>query len=100
MSRDEIEALVARRQLAWDAHDAHALAQDHAEDVVKSPLGGGATAGREAIERLYTTSFRAFTVGWIGVGLRMEIRDASRRIGTSPVQRIARHDESAPGILG
>lgn len=28
-------------------------------------------------------------VGWIGVGLRMEIRDASRRIVTSPVRRIA-----------
>ena len=62
MSRDEIEALVTRRQLAWDAHDAHALTQDHAEDgVVESPLAGGATAGREAIERLYATYFRAFT---------------------------------------
>jgi hypothetical protein len=28
-------------------------------------------------------------VGWIGVGLRMEIRDASRRIVTSPVRQIA-----------
>ena len=28
-------------------------------------------------------------VGWIGVGLRMEIRDASRRIVTSPVRHIA-----------
>lgn len=37
-------------------------------------------------------------IGWIGVGLRMEIRDESRRIVTSPVQRIARHDESVPGI--
>jgi steroid delta-isomerase-like uncharacterized protein len=62
MSRDEIEAWVARRQLAWDAHDAHALTQDHADDcVVDSPLGGGATKGREAIERLYATYFRAFT---------------------------------------
>ncbi len=62
MSRDEIEALVARRQLAWDAHDAHALTEDHADDcVVESPLGGGPTKGREAIERLYATYFRAFT---------------------------------------
>jgi steroid delta-isomerase-like uncharacterized protein len=62
MSRDEIEALVTRRQRAWDARDAHALAQDHAEDcVVDSPLGGGATTGREAVERLYATYFRAFT---------------------------------------
>jgi hypothetical protein len=27
-------------------------------------------------------------VGWIGVGLRMEIRDESRRIVTSPVRHI------------
>jgi steroid delta-isomerase-like uncharacterized protein len=70
MSRDEIEALMARRQLAWDTGDAHALTQDHAEDcVVESPLGGGATMGREAIERLYVTYFRAFT------DLKMERRD-------------------------
>ena len=31
-------------------------------------------------------------VGWIGVGLRMEIRDASRRIVTSPVRHIATED--------
>jgi hypothetical protein len=31
-------------------------------------------------------------VGWIGVGLRMEIRDASRRIVTSPVRHIAASD--------
>lgn len=31
-------------------------------------------------------------VGWIGVGLRMEIRDASRRIVTSPVRHIATGD--------
>lgn len=62
MSRDEIEALVARRQLAWDAHDARALTEDHTDDcVVESPLGGGPTRGHEAIERLYATYFRAFT---------------------------------------
>jgi hypothetical protein len=36
-------------------------------------------------------------VGWIGVGLRMEIRDASRRIVTSPVRRIAT-DEVPPVV--
>jgi hypothetical protein len=30
-------------------------------------------------------------IGWIGVGLRMEIRVADRRIVTSPVRSIARH---------
>lgn len=37
-------------------------------------------------------------MGWIGVGLRMEIRDESRRIVTSPVRRIAWHDEAIPGV--
>jgi|ERR1043166_4042882 hypothetical protein len=30
-------------------------------------------------------------IGWIGIGLRMEIRVADRRIVTSPVHSIARH---------
>ena len=62
MSRDEIEALIDRRQRAWNARDAHALALDHAEDgAVESPLAGGSATGREAIEKLYATYFRAFT---------------------------------------
>ena len=62
MSRDEIEAFIDRRQRAWDARDAHALALDHSEDgVVESPLAGGSATGRDAIERLYATYFRAFT---------------------------------------
>jgi hypothetical protein len=36
-------------------------------------------------------------VGWIGVGLRMEIRDASRRIVTSPVRQIATED--VPSVI-
>lgn len=61
MSRDEIEAFIDRRLRAWNARDAHALALDHTEDgVVESPLAGGNTTGREAIERLYATYFRAF----------------------------------------
>ena len=31
-------------------------------------------------------------VGWIGIGLRMEIRDSSRRIVTSPVRHILTGD--------
>ena len=62
MSRDEIEAFVDRRLRAWNARDARALALDHSEDgVVESPLAGGNASGREAIERLYATYFRAFT---------------------------------------
>lgn len=70
MSRDEIEALIDRRGLAWNARDAHALTLDHSEDgVVESPLAGGTCQGREAIEKLYATYFRAFT------DLKLEKRD-------------------------
>ncbi len=62
MSRDEIEELIDRRAGAWDGRDAAALTLDHSEDcVVESPLAGGTCQGREAIERLYATYFRAFT---------------------------------------
>jgi steroid delta-isomerase-like uncharacterized protein len=62
MTRDDIVALFARRQQAWDRLDAAALAADHTDNsVVDSPLAGGTATGREAIERLYTTYFGAFT---------------------------------------
>jgi steroid delta-isomerase-like uncharacterized protein len=62
MSRDQIEALVERRIRAWNARDARALTNDHAPDcVVDSPLAGGPTRGRDAIEHVYSTYFRAFT---------------------------------------
>lgn len=62
MTRDEIVALFTRRQQAWDRLDAAALASDHTDDsIVDSPLAGGTATGREAIERLYTTYFGAFT---------------------------------------
>ena len=62
MTRSEIEALLERRQHAWEQLDATALAADHADEaVVESPLGGGTVKGRERIEALYATYFRAFT---------------------------------------
>lgn len=62
MTRQDIEALFARRQLAWARLDAAALAADHADDgVVDSPLAGGIATGRDVIERLYRTYFAAFT---------------------------------------
>jgi len=62
MSRDEITACVARRQSAWQNRDAASLTEDHTDDcVVESPLAGGETRGREAIEKLYATYFHAFT---------------------------------------
>ena len=62
MTRQEIEALFARRQQAWDRLDAAALTADHTDaSVVDSPLAGGPTTGREAIAKLYQTYFGAFT---------------------------------------
>ncbi len=62
MTRDDIAALFARRQAAWDRLDAEALAADHTDDsVVDSPLAGGTASGREAIRKLYVTYFGAFT---------------------------------------
>ena len=61
MTRDEISALFARRQKAWDRLDAAALAADYTEDAtVESPLAGGSASGRDAIERLFATYFAAF----------------------------------------
>jgi steroid delta-isomerase-like uncharacterized protein len=61
MTRDEISALFARRQQAWETLDAVALAADYAEDaMVESPLAGGSATGRDAIEKLYVTYFAAF----------------------------------------
>jgi steroid delta-isomerase-like uncharacterized protein len=60
MSRDEIVALFARREADWRAHEAAALAADHARDgVVVSPTGG-VLEGRAEIERIYRVWFTAF----------------------------------------
>ena len=61
MNRQDIVAMFARRQEAWDRRDAAALAADHTEDgQVDSPLAGGVARGREAIEKLYATYLSAF----------------------------------------
>jgi steroid delta-isomerase-like uncharacterized protein len=61
MTRDEIAALFARRQQAWEQLDAAALAADYSEDAtVDSPLAGGSASGRDAIEKLFATYFAAF----------------------------------------
>jgi steroid delta-isomerase-like uncharacterized protein len=60
MTREEIVALFARRQEAWQRHDAAALAADHAEDAVAdSPMQGRLT-GRARIEEVYASWFVAF----------------------------------------
>jgi steroid delta-isomerase-like uncharacterized protein len=61
MTRDEISALFARRQQAWQRLDSSALAADYTDDAtVDSPLAGGSATGREAIEKVYETYFEAF----------------------------------------
>jgi steroid delta-isomerase-like uncharacterized protein len=60
MTREEIEALFARRRDAAARLDAQALASLHSErSVVDSPAGGTHT-GREAIEHFYRAWFTAF----------------------------------------
>jgi uncharacterized protein (TIGR02246 family) len=60
MTRDEIVGLFERRDAAWRARDAAALAADHAENgVVISPTGG-VLEGRAEIERIYRVWFSAF----------------------------------------
>ena len=92
MSRDEIEALIDRRERAWNARDAHALALDHAEDgVVESPLAGGNATGREAIEKLYATYFRAFT------DFKLETTRPADRRGPGGAFRLCRRHRPAAG---
>ena len=60
MSREDINALFARRAAAWAARDAHALASLHsANGAVASPTGG-VLEGREEIERISRLWFSAF----------------------------------------
>lgn len=60
MTREQIFALFSRREAAWRARDAHALASDHAaEGIVVSPTGG-VLEGRAEIERIYRVWFVGF----------------------------------------
>ena len=49
-----------RRGTAWQAHDAQALAADHAPDAVVISPTGGVLEGRHEIERIYRVWFTAF----------------------------------------
>lgn len=60
VTRDDIHALLVRREAAWRARDAPALAALHdAQGVVVSPTGG-VLEGRADIERVYRLWFSAF----------------------------------------
>lgn len=67
MTREEITALFERREAAWRARDAAALAAHHALDgVVVSPTGG-VLEGRAEIERIYRVWFDAFSDLSLGI---------------------------------
>lgn len=60
MTRDEILALMARRQAAWEVRDATALAATHAPDGTVASPTGGVLEGRAEIERIYRLWLSAF----------------------------------------
>jgi steroid delta-isomerase-like uncharacterized protein len=61
MTRDETAAFIGRVLDAWHRRDIAALGRSHSEDgVVESPLAGGITRGRDAIEKVYANLFQAF----------------------------------------
>ena len=65
MTRDEIAALFAKRQRAWEKLDAAALAKDYAEDAsVDSPLAGGS-----AVTGFLGVGVGGFTSGDVGAGV-------------------------------
>jgi len=60
VTRDDVHALLMRRDAAWQARDASALASQHdVHGVVVSPTGG-VLEGRAEIERVYRLWFSAF----------------------------------------
>ncbi len=60
MTREQVEALIERRNAAWAARDPAALAATHTlYGTVYSPTGGH-LKGREAIERVYRVWLTAF----------------------------------------
>ena len=60
MTRDEIAAIIARRQEALTRLDAVALTALHAEDCVLESPWAGTVAGREGIEKVYRELFKSF----------------------------------------
>ncbi|HYT65658.1 MAG TPA: ester cyclase [Vicinamibacterales bacterium] len=60
MTRDEILALLGRRDAAWKARDPGALAATHTPDGVAVSPTGGVLEGRAEIERVYKLWLTAF----------------------------------------
>lgn len=60
MTRDEIVALLERRNAAWNRHDAAAAAAYHAEDAIGESPVQGRMIGRARIQDGYKTWMTAF----------------------------------------
>lgn len=60
MTRAEVAALFDRREAAWRACDAAALAATHTPDSVVISPTGGVLEGRDEIERVYRVWLNAF----------------------------------------
>jgi len=60
MTREEITAMFQRREADWHAHNAAALASDHAPAAVVVSPTGGVLEGRDDIQRIYQVWFTAF----------------------------------------
>jgi steroid delta-isomerase-like uncharacterized protein len=60
MTREEIAALFARRDEAWQRRDAETLTLTHAENGVSISPMQGRLEGRERIRAVYEDWFRAF----------------------------------------
>ena len=60
MTRDEIAAMFARREEAFEEMDAAALAADYTEDAVIDSPAGGTHQGPAAATRVFDTLFHAF----------------------------------------
>jgi steroid delta-isomerase-like uncharacterized protein len=60
MTRQEIERIFKRREIAWKDHDAHSLALYHADNSMVISPTHGELHGRPAIEEVYTMWFTAF----------------------------------------
>jgi steroid delta-isomerase-like uncharacterized protein len=60
MTREEIAAMFARREKAYNDGDAAALASDYADDAVIDSPTGGVHRGPAAAERTFDAVFNAF----------------------------------------
>ena|SRR5579872_6408577 len=60
MTADELSVFFARRQRAFDALDAAALAADYASDCQLESPTAGLVRGRAAVEKVYRAWFDAF----------------------------------------